>query len=60
MVSGTWEVNVKITSNTGMLLLGAWLILQGAIPLLNLNFAAMGTISSVLALVAGVFLLVGK
>ncbi|MGE3243899.1 MAG: hypothetical protein AB7G28_23205 [Pirellulales bacterium] len=51
---------MKITSNTGMLLLAAWLILQGATPLLNLNFAAMGTVSSVLALVAGVFLLVGK
>jgi hypothetical protein len=42
------------------LLLGAWLILVGAMPLLNLNFAGSGTIMNVLAVVAGAILLVGK
>lgn len=51
---------MKLTSSIGMLLLGVWLILFGAMPLLNLNFDGSGTIMNVLAVVAGAFLLVGK
>jgi hypothetical protein len=51
---------MKLTSSIGMLLLGVWLILEGAMPLLNLSFNGSGTIMSVLAVVAGAFLLVGK
>jgi hypothetical protein len=51
---------MKLTSSIGMLLLGVWLILWGAMPLLNLGFAGSGTVLNVLAIVAGAFLLVGK
>lgn len=30
---------MKLTSSIGMLLLGVWLILMGAMPLLNLSFS---------------------
>ena len=51
---------MKLTSNIGMLLLGVWLILMGAMPLLNLSFSGSGTILNVLAIVAGALILVGK
>jgi hypothetical protein len=51
---------MKLTSSLGMLLLGAWLILMGAMPLLNLSFSGAGTILKVLAIVAGALILVGK
>ncbi len=51
---------MKLTSSIGMLLLGVWLILMGAIPLLNLAFNGSGTVLNVLAIVAGALILVGK
>ena len=51
---------MKLTSSIGMLLLGAWLILVGAMPLLNLSFSGSGTILNVLAIMAGALILVGK
>jgi hypothetical protein len=43
-----------------MLLLGIWLILQGLIPLLNLNFSGLDTIMMILAIAAGVFVLLER
>jgi hypothetical protein len=51
---------MKLTSNVGMLLLGIWLILSGLIPLLNLGFSGLGTLMLILAIVAGVFILLGR
>ena len=51
---------MKFTKNLGMLLLGIWLIVTGLIPLLNLSFSGLGTLMAVLALAAGVFIIVGK
>jgi hypothetical protein len=51
---------MKLTKNLGMLLLGIWLILTGLIPLLNLSFSGLGTLMAVLALAAGVSILVGR
>jgi hypothetical protein len=51
---------MKLTSSLGMLLLGVWLILMGAIPLLNLAFNGSGTVLNVLAIIAGALILVGK
>ena len=51
---------MKLTSSIGMLLLGAWLILMGAMPLLNLQFAGSGSVLNLLAIVAGALILVGK
>lgn len=51
---------ISITKNIGMLLLAIWLILTGVIPLLSLGFAGLGTIMAILAIVAGVFILLGR
>jgi hypothetical protein len=44
--------------NLGILLLAIWLILTGIIPLLGLNFPQSGLLLAILAIAAGVFLLV--
>ena len=51
---------MKLTSNLGMLLLGIWLILTGAMPLLNLSFSGLGMLMNVLAIIAGVLILLGR
>jgi hypothetical protein len=51
---------MKVTKNLGMLLLGIWLIATGLIPLLNLSFSGLGTVMAILAIAAGVFILLGR
>jgi hypothetical protein len=51
---------MKVTRNLGMLLLAAWLILSGLIPLLNLNFSGLGVVVAILAIAAGVLIVVGR
>ena len=51
---------MKLASNTGMLLLGIWLILTGLMPFLNLNAPALGTLMNVLAVAAGAMILMNK
>ena len=51
---------MKLASNTGMLLLGIWLVLYGLMPLLNLNAPALGTLMNVLAVAAGAMILMNK
>lgn len=51
---------MKLATNLGMLLLGVWLILTGLIPLLHLSFSGLGTVMAILAIVAGVSLVVGR
>ncbi len=51
---------MKVTRSIGMLLLAAWLILTGLIPLLNLGFSGLGTVMSILAIAAGVLVVVGR
>ena len=51
---------MKITRNLGMLLLALWLILTGLIPLLNLSFSGLGTVMAILAIAAGVLIVVGR
>jgi hypothetical protein len=51
---------MKITRNIGMLLLAIWLVLTGAIPLLNLSFSGLGTLMSILAIAAGVLIAIGR
>lgn len=48
------------TRNIGMLLLGIFLIASGVIPLLHLSFASMDIVLAVLAIAAGVFILIGR
>jgi hypothetical protein len=46
--------------NIGVLLLAVWLILTGLIPLISLSFAYLSTGMAVLAIVAGVLLVMGR
>jgi len=51
---------MKVIRNLGMLLLAAWLILTGLIPLLNLSFSGLGTVMAILAIAAGVLIVLGR
>jgi hypothetical protein len=51
---------MKPTKNLGMLLLSIWLILTGVIPLLNLSFSGLHTIMAILAIIAGLLILLGR
>jgi len=51
---------LKFKGNLGLLLLSVWLIVSGLIPLIHLSFAALGVIMAVLALAAGILLLLRR
>lgn len=51
---------MKLTRNVGMLLLAVWLILTGLVPLLNFGFSGLATVMAVLAIAAGVLIVVGR
>lgn len=51
---------MRLTRNIGMLLLAAWLILTGLIPLLGLGFSGLGTVMAILAIAAGVLIALGR
>ena len=52
--------NVKLTKNLGILLLGIWLIVTGLLQVVSVAIPAIGTILALLAIVAGVSLLLGR
>ncbi len=51
---------MKFTKNIGMLLLAIWLILYGVIALLSLSFSGLPLIMAILAIAAGVLILLDK
>ena len=51
---------MKITRNIGMLLLAIWLILYGLTALFSLSFQGLGLIMGLLAIAAGIFILLGR
>jgi hypothetical protein len=51
---------MKLTKSLGMLLLGIWLIVTGLVPLLSISISGIGTIMAVLAVAAGVLILLGR
>lgn len=51
---------MKLTKSLGMLLLGIWLIVTGLIPLVDISIQGLGTILAVLAIAAGVLILLGR
>jgi hypothetical protein len=57
---GSRKNKMTVTKNLGMLLLGIWLILTGIIPLVHLSFSGLGTVMAVLAIAAGVLILIGR
>lgn len=50
----------KITKSIGMLVLGIWLILSGLLQLVDIAIPAGDTIMALLALAAGVLIILGK
>lgn len=50
---------MALPKNLGMLLLGIWLILTGLIPLLKLSFSGLWVLMSLLAIAAGVLIVLG-
>ncbi len=53
-------MNLIGTKNWGMLLLGIWLIMTGLQPFLHLSFINLGLISAIVALAAGILILMGR
>jgi hypothetical protein len=51
---------MHITRNIGFLLLAIFLILYGLIALLSLSFAGLGIIMAILAIAAGIFILLDR
>jgi hypothetical protein len=51
---------MKLSRNLGMLLLGIWLILGGLIPLLQISIPYFGTVMAILAIAAGICILIGR
>jgi hypothetical protein len=49
-----------ILRNIGLKLLGIWLIFTGILPFLNLHIPALGTVLAILALFAGILILIGR
>lgn len=52
--------NMKLPKNLGMLLLGIWLIVTGILQVVSIPIPAIGTILAVLAIGAGVLILLGR
>ena len=51
---------MKLPNNLGMMLLAIWLILYGVIALLSLSFSGLPLIMAILAVAAGILILLGK
>lgn len=51
---------MSLTKNIGMLVLAIWLLLSGLVPLLNLSFSGLPAVTAILAIIAGLLILVGR
>ena len=51
---------MKLTTSMGMLLLGIWLILTGLLQIASLSIPGIGPILALLAIGAGVLILLGR
>ena len=51
---------MAVTKNVGMILLSVWLIISGLIALVGLSFQGLAIIMGVLAIAAGVLILLGR
>jgi hypothetical protein len=59
VAEGDLEMNVIFTKSHGMLLLGIWLILMGLVGYVPL-IASLGILLNLLAIAAGVLILIGR
>jgi hypothetical protein len=51
---------MRLTRNVGMLLLGIWLILTGLLQIASISIPGIGIILALLAIVAGILILIGR
>ena len=51
---------MRLTRNVGMLLLGIWLILTGLLQVASISIGGLGIIMALLAIVAGILILIGR
>ncbi len=53
-------MKMRLTKSWGMILLGVWLILMGLIPLASLHITHSGAVMNILAVAAGLLILIGR
>ena len=51
---------MKTTKSWGVILLSIWLILTGALPLVKFSFAGLDVLMAILAIAAGILLLMRR
>ncbi|HEV8131397.1 MAG TPA: hypothetical protein VGQ81_09090 [Acidobacteriota bacterium] len=51
---------MKLTKNLGMLLLGIWLIVTGLLQVVSIAIQGIGALLALLAIAAGVLILLGR
>ena len=51
---------MKVTRSIGMLLLSIWLILTGLLQLVKFSFTGLDIIMAILAIAAGIFILLDR
>ena len=51
---------MKLTRNTGMLLLGIWLVMTGLLQMVGAGLLTIHTVLAILAIAAGIFILAGR
>jgi hypothetical protein len=56
----TKNLGMKLTKSWGMILLSIWLIVTGLIALLSFSFQGLHLIMAILAIAAGVLILLGR
>jgi len=54
------KVNMKLPKSLGMLLLGIWLIVTGLLQVVSIHIPAIGIMLALLAIAAGVLILLGR
>jgi hypothetical protein len=51
---------MKRAGSTGVVLMGVWLVLTGLTLVINLHFTGLPMLQGILALVAGILILIGR
>ena len=51
---------MKLSKNLGMILLGVWLVATGALQFIKIDSSIVGIVMAILAIAAGLLLLIGK
>jgi hypothetical protein len=57
---GSLELSMPVPKHLGKLLLGTWLVLTGLIRLVDFSFRGLGTVMALLAIVAGVLIILDR